>query len=171
MSLVNENSRLRGELERLEQDLQTRLHTHKQQLEGAESSINTLLQRQSTDEAAIAGLVSTVQELRGEKVQSAARVSALQKDLEESGRELTAAETKLEELVWPFVSCKNLLHFGVVGLWYFAIVALVMFLVATLVFLVETAVVCCSHGSVADVVIIHSATCCGNLRFLVGFLL
>lgn len=96
---MNENSRLRGEMEKLELDLQTRLHAHKQQLEGAESSLNTLLQRQSTDEAAIAGLVATVQELRGEKVQSAARVTALQRDLEESGRELTAAVTKWEELV------------------------------------------------------------------------
>lgn len=97
--MVNDNTSLRSEVDQLELELQSCLQSHKQQMQSAESSINTLLKQKATDDSAIAGLVASVQELRQERVQSDSRMGSLAQDLEESGKELSAAETMNEELV------------------------------------------------------------------------
>lgn len=97
--MVNDNSRLRSEVDQLELELQSRLQAHKQEMQSAESSINTLLKQKATEESAIAGFVASVQELRLGKVQSDSRIDSLSQDLVEAAKELTTAATRNEELV------------------------------------------------------------------------
>lgn len=97
--MVNDNSRLRSDLEQLELELQRHLQSHKQQMMETDSTISTLLKQKTTDESAIAGFVATIQELRNEKMQSASKMTSLSKDLEDSGKELVAACSKSESMV------------------------------------------------------------------------
>ena len=97
--MVNDNSKLRGDLEQLELELQTHLQSHKQQMLASESTINTLLHQKAADEKAITGFVSTVQELRSERVRADSRILSLSRDLEESSRELAGAVAKSDRMV------------------------------------------------------------------------
>ena len=96
---INENHHLHSEVEQLEGELQSHLQTHKQQMEKTELSLNTLLKQKSTDEAAIAGFVATIQELRGENTRDECRLLGLERELEESGKELSAAVSKNDTMV------------------------------------------------------------------------
>ncbi len=97
--MVTDNMALHQEVEQLELELQRRLQTHKQQLESTEVTLNALLKQKSTDESAIAGLVATVQELRQEREEGSSRVASLDRELEESGKELVAVVARSEALV------------------------------------------------------------------------
>ena len=99
VDMVNSNSSLRNEVDRLELELKSQLVSHKQQMESAEGSLNALLKQKASDELAIGGLVTTIQELRGEKEEGSAKVTSLSRDLEDSGRELTAAVSRNDVLV------------------------------------------------------------------------
>ena len=68
-------------------------------MEEAEGTINTLLREKATDEAAIAGFVATLHELRQEKALGASRIVSLTRECEDSGKELEAAVSRNEELV------------------------------------------------------------------------
>lgn len=106
IDMMNSNSALRTEVDRLELELKSQLLSHKQQMETVESSLNALFKQKASDETAIGGLVSTIQELRSEKEEGSARVTSLTRDLEDSGRELTAAVSRNDVLV----SGKMLIH-------------------------------------------------------------
>ena len=99
MSTMKENTSLRSELEKLEGELQTHLQDNKQHMEQAELALGSLLKKKAADEAAIAGLVSSIQELREEKARSECRLADLERELEESGREMAAAASSGEKLV------------------------------------------------------------------------
>lgn len=105
--MVNESCRLKSNIEQLEGELQSQLTQHKHELEEAEKTITSLLTRQSSDESAIAGLMSTIQELREESSKSEAKATSLSKEMEESSKELSAAASKIDVLVsfymyrWP----------------------------------------------------------------------
>lgn len=99
VSVVNENATLRGKVEELESELQSQLRLHKRQMEETESAMNSLLKRQSTDEAAIAGFMATIQELRGANVTSEAKVASLRQEVEESRKELMNTTAKLDQMV------------------------------------------------------------------------
>ena len=99
VATVNENARLRGEIEQLESELQTHLQSHKHRMEETENLINSLLQKKATDEAAIAGFVTTIQELRNEKIQDSSRINSLSHELEDSGKELAVAVSRSDKLV------------------------------------------------------------------------
>ena len=99
VSVVNENSTLQGKVEELESELQTQLRLHKKQMEETEAAMNSLMKRQSTDEAAIAGFMATIQELRGSSAMSEAKVASLRQEVEESRKELHKTTSKLEQMV------------------------------------------------------------------------
>ena len=111
MSIVNENSKLKSEVEQLEAELGSQLTLHKQELEDTEKTITSLMTRQAADEAAIAGLMTTIQELREESSKSEARAVSLGKEVEDSNRELTEAAAKIDQLVGVsllhLLSCYN----------------------------------------------------------------
>lgn len=96
---MNENLKLRGEVEKLEGELQNHLQAHKQQMEQTELTLNTLLRKKATDEAAIAGFVANIQELRSEKTMTECRLADLEQELEDSGKELGATLSKNDTLV------------------------------------------------------------------------
>jgi uncharacterized coiled-coil protein SlyX len=68
-------------------------------MESAEASINTLLRQKATDEEAIAGLMSTVRELRQSRGTNEAKISSLTQDLEDTGKELAVTAAQLVKLV------------------------------------------------------------------------
>ena len=96
---MNENSKLKSEVEQLEAELGSQLTLHKQELEDTEKTITSLMTRQAADEAAIAGLMTTIQELREESSRTEARAVSLSKEVEDSNRELTEAAVKIDQLV------------------------------------------------------------------------
>ena len=97
--MVSENSKLKSEVEQLETELRSQLTTYKQELEKAEVTINSLMTRQSSDEAAITGFMTTVQELRGACATSEAKAISLSKEVEDSNNELSSAAVKIDQLV------------------------------------------------------------------------
>ena len=99
MAIVNENSKLKSEVEQLEAELGSQLTLHKQELEDTEKTITSLMTRQAADEAAIAGFMTTIQELREEFSKSEARAVSLSREVEDSSRELTEAAVKIDQLV------------------------------------------------------------------------
>ena len=105
MSIVNENSKLRSEVKQLEAELGSQLTLHKQELEDTEKTITSLMTRQAADEAAIAGLMTTIQELREESSKSEAKAVSLGKEVEDSNRELTEAAAKIDQLVRVSLYC------------------------------------------------------------------
>ena len=96
---MNEKLRLIAEVEQLERELQTHLQTHKQRMEETDFSLNTLLRQKSVDEAAITGLVANIQELRGEKASMECRLVDLEREQEDSGKDLSAAALRNDSLV------------------------------------------------------------------------
>ena len=99
VSIMNENSNLRGKVEELEGELQSQLSTHKKQMEETEAAMNALLKRQSTDEAAISGFMATIQELRSANVVGVAKATSLRQEVEESRKEMQRTATKMDQLV------------------------------------------------------------------------
>ena len=99
VSVVNENSSLRGKLEQMEAELQSQLRVHKQQMEETEVAMNALLKRQATDEAAISGFMSTIQELRSTNGEGEAKIVSLRQEVEESRKELQKTTAKIDQLV------------------------------------------------------------------------
>lgn len=99
VSVVNENSSLRGRVEQLEVELESQLRVHKQQMEETEVAMNALLKRQSTDEAAISGFMTTIQELRSTNAVGEAKVASLRQEVDESRKELGKTTTKIDQLV------------------------------------------------------------------------
>ena len=99
VSVVNENSSLRGRVEQLEAELESQLRVHKQQMEETEVAMNALLKRQSTDEAAISGFMTTIQELRSTNAVGEAKVASLRQEVDESRKELGKTTTKIDQLV------------------------------------------------------------------------
>ncbi len=97
--MVNESSRLKSDVDRLEAELRSQLTLHKHELEEAEKTITSLLARQSSDESAITGLMSTIQGLREESSKGEAKAASLSKEVEDSGEELSIAAAKIDELV------------------------------------------------------------------------
>ena len=99
VSVVNENSSLRGRVEQLEAELESQLRVHKQQMEETEVAMNALLKRQSTDEAAISGFMTTIQELRSTNAMGEAKVASLRQEVDESRKELGKTTTRIDQLV------------------------------------------------------------------------
>ena len=99
VSVVNENSSLRGKLEQLEAELQSQLRVHKKQMEETEVAMNSLMKRQATDEAAISGFMSTIQELRSTNAMGEAKITSLRQEVEESRKELQNTTAKIDQLV------------------------------------------------------------------------
>ena len=99
VSVVNENSSLRGRVEQLEAELESQLRVHKQQMEETEVAMNALLKRQSTDEAAISGFMTTIQELRSTNAVGEAKVASLRQEVDESRKELGKTTTRIDQLV------------------------------------------------------------------------
>ena len=104
ITVMNENSNLHQKVEELDSELQSRLTLHKKEMEEAEAAINSLLQRQATDEAAIAGFMSTIQELRVANTMAEAKRTSLRQEVEESRREMQKASSKIDQLV-KYVLC------------------------------------------------------------------
>ena len=100
VSVVNENSSLRVKVEQLETELESRLREHKQQMEETEVAMNALLKQQSTDEAAISGFMSTIQELRRTNTTGEAKIASLRQEVDESRRELQKTTSKIDQLVY-----------------------------------------------------------------------
>ena len=99
VSVVNENSSLRGRVEQLEAELESQLRVHKQQMEETEVAMNALLKRQSTDEAAISGFMTTIHELRSTNAVGEAKVASLRQEVDESRKELGKTTTRIDQLV------------------------------------------------------------------------
>lgn len=99
ITVMNENSNLHQKVEELDSELQSRLTLHKKEMEDAETAISSLLQRQATDEAAIAGFMSTIQELRVANTMAEAKQASLRQEVEESRREIQNASSKIDQLV------------------------------------------------------------------------
>lgn len=99
VAMVSENSKLKSEVEQLETELRSQLTTYKQELEQADVTINCLMKRQTSDETAITGFMSTIQELRGACTTSEAKAISLSKEVEDSNNELSAAAVKIDQLV------------------------------------------------------------------------
>ena len=100
VAVVNENSCLRGKVEQLESEVQSQLRVHKQQLEETEAAMNSLMKRRTTDETAISGFMSTIQELRSTNARGEAKVASLQQEVEESRKELQNTASKVDQLVF-----------------------------------------------------------------------
>jgi len=96
---MKENTSLRSELEKVEGELQTHLQENKRRMEEAEFALGSLLKKKAADEAAIAGFVASMQELREEKAKLECRLADLERELEESGREMAAGASDGEKLV------------------------------------------------------------------------
>ena len=90
--VMNENSNLQGKL-------QSQLKVHKRQMEETETAMITLLKRQATDETAISGLMTTVQELRSANAVCEAKTVSLRQEVEESRKEMQKTATKMDQLV------------------------------------------------------------------------
>ena len=108
--VVNENSSLRGKVEQLESELQSQLRVHKQQMEETEVAMNSLLKRQSTDEAAISGFMSTIQELRSTNAMGEGKIASLRQEVEESRREMQKTTSKIDQLVQMKIFCQGFMN-------------------------------------------------------------
>ncbi len=99
VATVNENLQLRTEVSKLEEELQSQLQSHKQQMEETELTLNSLLKKKTSDEAAIASLVTNIQELRADKIKVECRLADLEKELEESRKEVDETSSNSDALV------------------------------------------------------------------------
>jgi len=99
VSMLDDNSRLKTEVEKLDAELRTQLTEHKKELESAEKSISSLLARQSSDEAAMASMMTTMQELKETASQSNDKAMLLSRELEESNTALTNTSETIDNLV------------------------------------------------------------------------
>ena len=99
VSVVNENSTLRGKVEQLEVELQSQLRVHKRQMEETEVAMNSLMKRQATDESAISGFMSTIHELRSTNSVGESKITSLKQEVEESRKELQKAAARMDQMV------------------------------------------------------------------------